>query len=111
MRLLDNYLQQNIARQRLRILVVWIFFAEQLPKIRADLDQAEARLNAYRAQRDSVDLSLEAKSVLDQVVNVENQLNELTFREAEISQLFKRVTPPIVHCMKRDRPLSGNGIA
>ncbi|MED5719235.1 polysaccharide biosynthesis tyrosine autokinase, partial [Enterobacter hormaechei] len=58
-----------------------------------DLDQAEARLNAYRAQRDSVDLSLEAKSVLDQVVNVENQLNELTFREAEISQLFKKSHP------------------
>ncbi len=64
-----------------------------MPKIRADLDQAEARLNAYRAQRDSVDLSLEAKSVLDQVVNVENQLNELTFREAEISQLFKKSHP------------------
>ncbi len=75
-----------------------------MPKIRADLDQAEARLNAYRAQRDSVDLSLEAKSVLDQVVNVENQLNELTFREAEISQLFKRVTLPIVHCMKETDP-------
>ncbi len=69
------------------------FLQEQLPKIRADLDQAEARLNAYRAQRDSVDLSLEAKSVLDQVVNVENQLNELTFREAEISQLFKKESP------------------
>jgi tyrosine-protein kinase Etk/Wzc len=46
---------------------------------------SEARLNAYREKSDSVDLSLEAKSVLDQVVNV-NQLNELTFREVEISQ-------------------------
>ncbi len=54
---------------------------------------AEARLNAYREKRDSVDLSLEAKSVLDQVVNVENQLNELTFREAEVSQLFKKDHP------------------
>ncbi|NQF23499.1 protein-tyrosine kinase, partial [Enterobacter hormaechei] len=32
-------------------------------------------------------------SVLDQVVNVENQLNELTFREAEVSQLFKKDHP------------------
>src|SRR5690606_36173650 len=29
----------------------------------------------------------------DQVVNVENQLNELTFREAEISQFFKKDHP------------------
>lgn len=28
----------------------------------------------------------------DQVVNVENQLNELTLREAEISRLFKKIT-------------------
>lgn len=64
-----------------------------MPKVRHELDEAEARLNAYRAKRDSVDLSLEAKSVLDQVVNVENQLNELTFREAEVSQLFKKDHP------------------
>ncbi|HBL8907975.1 TPA: polysaccharide biosynthesis tyrosine autokinase [Enterobacter hormaechei] len=89
----ENYLQQNIARQEAQDSRSLDFLQEQLPKIRADLDQAEARLNAYRAQRDSVDLSLEAKSVLDQVVNVENQLNELTFREAEISQLFKKSHP------------------
>lgn len=89
----DNFLEQNIARQEAQDSRSLAFLQEQLPKIRNELDQAEARLNAYRAQRDSVDLSLEAKSVLDQVVNVENQLNELTFREAEISQLFKRSHP------------------
>ena len=39
---------------------------------------AEGKLNQYRRKSDSVDLSLEAKSVLDQIVNVDNQLNELT---------------------------------
>ncbi|PLL00493.1 polysaccharide biosynthesis tyrosine autokinase, partial [Klebsiella pneumoniae] len=32
-------------------------------------------------------------SVLDQIVNVDNQLNELTFKEAEISQLYKKEHP------------------
>lgn len=36
---------------------------------------------------------MEAKSVLDQIVNVDNQLNELTFREAEISQLYTKEHP------------------
>lgn len=58
-----------------------------------ELEQAEERLNAYRKQRDSVDLTLEAKSVLEQIVNVDNQLNELTFREAEVSQHFKKDHP------------------
>ncbi|WP_204305598.1 hypothetical protein, partial [Enterobacter ludwigii] len=45
----DNYLQQNIARQEAQDSRSLAFLQEQLPKIRADLDQAEARLNAYRA--------------------------------------------------------------
>ena len=55
------------------------FLNEQLPKVRNELDVAEDKLNQYRRQKDSVDLSLEAKSVLEQIVNVDNQLNELTF--------------------------------
>lgn len=89
----ENYLSQNIARQEAKDTRSLTFLQDQLPKIRRELDAAEARLNAYREQRDSVDLSLEAKTVLDQVVNVENQLNELTFREAEVSQLFKKDHP------------------
>ncbi|HDR2397053.1 TPA: polysaccharide biosynthesis tyrosine autokinase [Enterobacter bugandensis] len=89
----ENYLSQNIARQEAKDTRSLTFLQDQLPKIRRELDEAEARLNAYREQRDSVDLSLEAKTVLDQVVNVENQLNELTFREAEVSQLFKKDHP------------------
>ncbi|MGM8515409.1 polysaccharide biosynthesis tyrosine autokinase [Enterobacter asburiae] len=89
----ENFLSQNIARQEEKDSRSLTFLQEQLPKISRELDEAEARLNAYREQRDSVDLSLEAKSVLDQVVNVENQLNELTFREAEVSQLFKKDHP------------------
>lgn len=89
----DNYLKQNIARQEAQDTRSLAFLQNQLPKISHELDLAEARLNAYREKSDSVDLSLEAKSVLDQVVNVENQLNELTFREVEISQLFKKEHP------------------
>lgn len=89
----ENYLEQNIARQEAQDTRSLSFLQNQLPKISNELDLAEARLNAYREKSDSVDLSLEAKSVLDQIVNVENQLNELTFREAEISQLFKKEHP------------------
>ncbi|MDY1036200.1 polysaccharide biosynthesis tyrosine autokinase [Lelliottia sp. CFBP8978] len=89
----DNYLKQNIDRQAAQDAKSLAFLQTKLPQIRSDLDQAEERLNTYRKQRDSVDLTLEAKSVLEQIVNVDNQLNELTFREAEISQLFKKDHP------------------
>lgn len=89
----DNYLQQNIARQAAQDSKSLEFLDKKLPQVRDELNQAEDKLNAYRQQQDSVDLNLEAKSVLEQVVNVDNQLNQLTFREAEISQLYKKDHP------------------
>jgi tyrosine-protein kinase Etk/Wzc len=89
----ENYLDQNIARQAAQDAKSLQFLNTQLPQVRNDLNVAEDKLNAYRKQSDSVDLSLEAKSALDQIVNVDNQLNELTFREAEISQLYTKSHP------------------
>ncbi|EPO8266246.1 polysaccharide biosynthesis tyrosine autokinase [Raoultella planticola] len=89
----ENYLEQNVARQAAQDAKSLDFLNKQLPIVRTDLDNAENKLNTYRKQRDSVDLSMEAKSVLDQIVNVDNQLNEITFREAEISQLYTKEHP------------------
>ncbi|WP_257796703.1 polysaccharide biosynthesis tyrosine autokinase [Klebsiella pneumoniae] len=89
----NNYLEQNVERQAAQDAKSLDFLNQQLPKVRADLDIAEDKLYSYRKEKDSVDLSMEAKSVLDQIVNVDNQLNELTFREAEISQLYTKEHP------------------
>ncbi|HCJ4144460.1 TPA: tyrosine-protein kinase, partial [Salmonella enterica] len=69
------------------------FLAKQLPEVRSRLDVAENKLNAFRQDKDSVDLPLEAKAVLDSMVNIDAQLNELTFKEAEISKLFTKAHP------------------
>lgn len=89
----QNYVNQNIERQAAQDEKSLEFLNRQLPVVRAELDQAEDKLNEYRQKKDSVDLTMEAKSVLDQIVNVDNQLNELTFREAEISQLYTKEHP------------------
>lgn len=89
----DNYLAQNIARQAAQDTKSLDFLQRQLPQVRNDLDTAEDKLNAYRRLKDSVDLNLEARSTLDQIVNVDNQLNQITFREAEISQLYTKSHP------------------
>lgn len=99
----EHYLAQNITRQAEQDEKSLQFLNTQLPAIRTDLDRAEDKLNAYRKQKDSVDLNMEAKSALDQIVNIENQLNELTFREAEISQRYKKEHPTYRALMeKRD---------
>lgn len=88
-----NYLQQNVERKSEEAAKSLEFLNKQLPEVRAKLDVAENKLNSYRQEQDSVDLPLEAKSVLDSMVNIDAQLNELTFKEAEISKLYTKVHP------------------
>lgn len=101
----NNYLAQNVARQAAQNAKSLEFLNVQLPKVRNELDIAEDKLNQYRRQKDSIDLSLEAKSVLEQIVNVDNQLNELTFRESEISQLYTKEHPTYKALMEKRKTL------
>ncbi|WP_417642747.1 tyrosine-protein kinase Wzc [Enterobacter kobei] len=88
-----NYLEQNVARKSEEAAKSLAFLAKQLPEVRRNLDEAENKLNAFRQDKDSVDLPLEAKAVLDSMVNIDAQLNELTFKEAEISKLYTKAHP------------------
>ncbi|EEZ5598907.1 tyrosine-protein kinase, partial [Escherichia coli] len=106
----ENYLAQNIARQAAQDAKSLEFLSKQLPQVRGDLDLSEDKLNQYRRLNDSVDLSLEAKAVLDQIVNVDNQLNELTFRESEISQLYTKEHPTYKALMEKRKTLQDEKI-
>ncbi|CAI0798671.1 tyrosine-protein kinase Wzc [Serratia quinivorans] len=89
----NNYLVQNVERKSEEAAKSLAFLKDQLPLVRESLNTAEDKLNSFRQANDSVDLSLEAKSVLDTIVGVEAQLNELTFKEAEISKLYTKEHP------------------
>lgn len=106
----ENYLAQNIAHQAAQDAKSLEFLSKQLPQVRGDLDLSEDKLNQYRRLNDSVDLSLEAKAVLDQIVNVDNQLNELTFRESEISQLYTKEHPTYKALMEKRKTLQDEKI-
>ncbi|EPR3507099.1 polysaccharide biosynthesis tyrosine autokinase [Serratia marcescens] len=86
--ILTNYLQQNTERKSEKAAKSLEFVKEQMPRVKSSLNQAEDKLNDYRKRNDSIDLSLEAKAALDISVAIQNQLNELTFKEAEISQKY-----------------------
>ncbi|MHA7847607.1 tyrosine-protein kinase Wzc [Serratia sp. D1N4] len=101
----QNYLLQNIDRKSEEAAKSLVFLKEQLPLIRSALDGSEDKLNAFRQKNDSVDLSLEAKSVLDTMVSVETQLNELTFKEAEISKLYTKEHPSYRALMEKRKTL------
>ncbi|UFK40592.1 tyrosine-protein kinase Wzc [Pectobacterium parvum] len=101
----QNYLQQNVERKSEEAGKSLEFLKEQLPNVRGSLNEAENKLNQFRQQNESVDLSLEAKAVLDTTVAVEAQLNELTFKEAEISKLYTREHPAYRALMEKRKTL------
>ena len=55
-----NYLEQNVERKSAEAAKSLAFLAKQLPEVRSRLDVAENKLNAFRQDKDSVDLPLEA---------------------------------------------------
>jgi len=100
-----NYVKQNVARKSEEASKSLAFLKQQLPEVRASLDVAENKLNTFRQTKDSVDLPLEAKSVLDSMVNIDAQLNELTFKEAEISKLYTKRHPAYRTLMEKRQAL------
>ncbi|HBR2829198.1 TPA: tyrosine-protein kinase, partial [Klebsiella pneumoniae] len=73
----ENYLLQNINRKTEQAQKSLDFLKEQLPKVRNQLDEYEQKLNGFRRQSSSVDLSLEAKSLLDNLVQLDAQINPI----------------------------------
>ncbi|MGE6149174.1 polysaccharide biosynthesis tyrosine autokinase [Aeromonas media] len=101
----QNYLQQNVLRKTEEAQKSLDFLQNHLPQVKDDLNRSEELLNTYRQQNQSVDLSLEAKAALDTMVGIEKQLNELTFREAELQQLYTRQHPAYIALMEKRQTL------
>ncbi|XTZ64272.1 polysaccharide biosynthesis tyrosine autokinase [Aeromonas salmonicida subsp. pectinolytica] len=101
----QNYLQQNVLRKTEEAQKSLEFLKNHLPQVREDLNRSEEQLSVYRQQNESVDLSLEAKAALDTMVGIEKQLNELTFREAELQQLYTHQHPSYIALMDKRQAL------
>ncbi len=103
----ESYLLQNVQRQALQAEKSLEFLNEQLPQIRAQLNEAEEALNSYRAKAESVDLSLEAKAVLDQQIAIEARLNEVNVKESELRHLYTRKHPAYIAIMEQRANIQG----
>lgn len=102
----ENYLRQNVTRKTEEAESSLNFLKSHLPKVKMELNRSEELLNQYRQANESIDLSLEAKSALETLVQVEKQLNELTFKEAELQQLYTKQHPAYVALLDKRKTLA-----
>lgn len=103
----QNYFLQNVERDSAEAQKSLAFLNEHLPTIKTELTSAEDVLNAYRQENESIDLGLEAQSTLKVMVELEAQLNELTFKESEISQRFTKSHPAYKSLLDKRKVLLG----
>ncbi|TOP97530.1 polysaccharide biosynthesis tyrosine autokinase [Vibrio parahaemolyticus] len=89
----QNYFLQNVQRNSAEAEQSLEFLKGHLPDIKIKLTASEDVLNRFRQENESIDLGLEAQSTLKVMVELEAQLNELTFKESEISQRFTQDHP------------------
>ncbi|MEZ9181111.1 polysaccharide biosynthesis tyrosine autokinase [Vibrio cyclitrophicus] len=87
------YFLQNVKRNSAEAEKSLSFLESHLPGIKSELTGYEDTLNNYRQENESIDLGLEAQSTLKVMVGLEAQLNELTFKESEVSQKFTKDHP------------------
>ncbi|MGX2975277.1 polysaccharide biosynthesis tyrosine autokinase [Ursidibacter arcticus] len=102
----ENYLLQNIVRNSAEASKSLDFLSKQLPEIKQRLSDSENSLNEFRLKNESVDLSLEAKSALDTIVQLEADLNELTLKESDISHKYTRNHPAYIALIDKRKVLN-----
>jgi len=89
------YVQRNVDRKSAQAQQMLDFLGEQLPQLRADLDQSEARYNAFRTKSGAVDLDAQGKLLLQSVVDTKTRLTELQQQRADLVQRFTPAHPSV----------------
>ena len=87
------YVQQNIERTSAEAAQSLGFLRDQLPQVRKDLEKAENALNQFQIRSKSIDISLEAKAILDQIVSLDTAISTLKLQQAEMDRKFTQQHP------------------
>ena len=82
------YVQQNIERTSAEAAQSLGFLKDQLPQVRKDLEKAETALNQFQIRSKSIDISLEAKAILEQIVALDTSISTLKLQQAEMDRKF-----------------------
>jgi tyrosine-protein kinase Etk/Wzc len=99
------YLRQNVERMSEEAESGLKFLQKQLPLIKDEMEAAEMELNSYRMSKSSVDLTLEAQSLLDRIITIEAQLAELEVKRADISKKYTDVHPIMITLVNHEAKL------
>jgi tyrosine-protein kinase Etk/Wzc len=85
----QQYVLQHIAYRSSQAEQSLSFLEAQLPSLRAKMEQAEMQYNAFRNRTGSVDLDLESRTLLQQIVEVETYMRGLQDQREDLLTRYK----------------------
>ncbi len=77
------YVANNIEVESTRATKVLSFIDDQIKSLKTILDQNNLRLKSFKEENSSIDVTLEIKSIIDQLTEVEQSLSKLDLEIAE----------------------------
>ncbi|CAG9220551.1 Putative tyrosine-protein kinase EpsB [Paraburkholderia sabiae] len=89
------YVQRNVDRKSAQAQQMLDFLGGQLPQLRSDLDESEARYNAFRAKSGAIDLDAQGRLLLQAVVDAKTRLLELKQQRADLVKRFTVSHPSV----------------
>jgi tyrosine-protein kinase Etk/Wzc len=101
------YVLQNVQRTSAEAAQSLEFLRDQLPQVRKDLEKAETALNQFQIRSKSIDISLEAKAILDQIVALDTGISTLKLQQAEMDRKFTRQHPAYQALLSQIAELTG----
>ena len=89
----QNFREDNMTQRAEEASKSLDFVNTLLPVALETLNRADRQLNIFKQENGSIDLPLEAKSVLESSVAIQSQQNELQLAKAELSKLYTKSHP------------------
>ncbi|MDR5754855.1 MULTISPECIES: polysaccharide biosynthesis tyrosine autokinase [unclassified Caballeronia] len=90
-----QYLKQNRDRKSAEAEQTLAFLNKQLPELRAQLEDAERRYNAYLQKHGTLNVPEEARLLLQQMVDTKTRLSELEQQRSEMVETFNDAHPSV----------------
>ncbi|WP_321798084.1 polysaccharide biosynthesis tyrosine autokinase [Caballeronia sp. J97] len=91
----QEYMAQDFARRSSEAEHSLLFLEGQLPKLREELQQAEDQYNAFRNSKGTVDLGVESRLLLQQVVELDTSMRTLMQQRDDIAGHYQPGYPSL----------------
>ena len=87
------YVQQSVDRTSAEAKNRLQFVNQQLPKVRAELERAQAALNEFQSRNQAVDVSQQTGAILAQTTALSSSIAQLKVQQADINSKFTSAHP------------------